>query len=376
MIPQHGLLEISRSRLFHNVELIRRQSRAQLCATIKADAYGHGVRDMMPLLWNAGLRWIAVYTLDEALEVAAAADFHVLVLAPLLLSSPSDISLAPLAAHASQIRVNLIDAATARHLSQTLAKHHPGTTLSVHIQIDTGLTRGGADPSDLPQLVDLIASLPNLRLEGVFSHLSHGDVPGHDASQDQLAAFRAATNPLKSRHPELLLHLQNSGGTWTLQDPALDMIRTGIALYGLQPSTADPIPQLRPIARVTAPILAIHQRAAGTGVGYGHSFRTNRESRIAVVPVGYADGYPRLASNRGLIVQINDREAPVIGRISMDQITIDVTDVPAQPGDRATVISWNAGERNSLDALADAVGTIGYELATHFGKRLRRVIVD
>ncbi|HVX87072.1 MAG TPA: alanine racemase [Phycisphaerae bacterium] len=378
MIPQHGILEISRSRLAHNVREIRRQipPHAQICATIKADAYGHSVRHIAPLLSEADIRWAAVFTLQEALDVASAANFHILMLAPLVLESSTDEALAPLLANAPRIRPTLIDLASARRLSEMVSHDRPGSVLPVHIQIDTGLTRGGADPADAADLAAAIHNLPGLHLEGVFAHLSHGDVPHHDASSQQLADFHALADPLKRQWPRLLLHLQNSGGAWSLNDPSLDMVRTGIALYGLQPSTAAPILQLQPIARVTAPVLAVHHRPAGTGVGYGHSFIADRPSHIAVVPVGYADGYPRLASNRGLIAQLNGHAAPLVGRISMDQMTIDVTGIPAALGDQVTVVSWNVGDANSLDALADSIGTIGYELATHFGPRLKRIVVE
>jgi alanine racemase len=162
-----------------------------------------------------------------------------------------------------------------------------------------------------------------------------------------------------------------------LPNAGLDMVRVGIALYGLQPSTDAPITGLQPVARVTAPILALHERPAGTGVGYGHTFITQRDSRLAVVPVGYADGYPRLLSNRS-VAQVGGRTVPVVGRVSMDQIILDVTDLPTPPrlSDTVTVISWNPADANSLDAMATTIGTIGYELATHLGPRLHRVVVD
>ena len=189
--------------------------------------------------------------------------------------------------------------------------------------------------------------------------------------------------PLKQKFPHLIFHLQNSGGSWHTDTANLDLVRIGIALYGLQPSTAHPIPGLLPIAQLTAPILALHDRPPNTGVGYGHTYTTTRPSRLAVVPVGYADGYPRQLSNtKNAIAQIRDIDVPVVGRVSMDQIILDITDLPTegdlapQLGDIVTVISSNPTKRNSVVSMAHAIGTIGYELATHFGPRLRRVIVD
>ncbi len=153
------------------------------------------------------------------------------------------------------------------------------------------------------------------------------------------------------------------------------MVRVGIALYGLQPSRNDPIAELRPVARLVAPLLAIHEREAGIGVGYGHTFVTSRPSRLAIVPVGYAEGYPRCLSNKG-VVQINGRTAPVVGQVSMDQIVVDITDVPADIGDAVTVLAWDAAAPNGIDRIAEAGGTIGYEIATGLGSRLLRRLVD
>ena len=216
----------------------------------------------------------------------------------------------------------------------------------------------------------------------MFAHFSHGDVPGHDTVGEQLGWCCSVADPIRGRYPGLMVHLQNSGGVWHVEDAGgggLYKVRVGNSLYGLQPSTSDRIEGLLPIARVTAPILAIHERPAGTGVGYGHTFVTRRASRLAVVPVGYAEGYPRAMTNRA-VAQVRGQDVPVVGRVSMDQIIVDVTDVPAvRLGETVTVVSWDAGRANSLDAMADAVGTIGYELATHLGAgggRLDRVIVE
>ncbi len=370
MIPQHGQLEISRSRLRNNLTLLRERVGAPtaLCATIKADAYGHGVAEVAGLLREAGVEWIAVYTLDEAAELGAAN--RVLMLAPMVLGDASD---AP-PQIPGNVRVNLTDADSARALSAA-AVERGWAPVKVHVQMDVGLTRAGIDAGQAGDLADLIATLPGLELEGLFGHFSHGDVAGHQATIEELASFREHAAPMKARHPGMLLHLQNSGGAWHVGGAGLDMVRIGIAIYGLQPSMAEPIAGLEPIARVTAPILAIHERAAGTGVGYGHVFRTRRASRIAVVPVGYADGYPRGMTNLGAVVQLGAATVPLVGRVSMDQITLDVTDVPAKVGDRVTVISADPAAANCVDRLAVAVGTIGYELATHFGSRLSRIIV-
>lgn len=375
MIPQHGTLEISRGRLAHNIELLRRHvgGGVHLCATVKADAYGHGVREVTGLLQGLGVTWAAVYTLDEAAALDGVE--NVLVLAPVVAGRGGAAEIVQVQKSLPGLRVNVTDRETARHLSVAVIEAG-AAPLRVHVQVDVGLTRAGIAAGEARRLADEIAALAGLQLEGLFGHFSHGDAAGHAATAAEVALFHEHADPIQRKHLAVMLHLQNSGGAWRVRDAGLGMVRIGIALYGLQPSAAEPITELLPIARVTAPILAIHRVPAGTGVGYGHTFRTERDSRIAVVPVGYADGYPRLMSGRDGIVQIGGRAAPVVGRVSMDQITLDVTDVPAQVGDAVTVLSWEPGAANSLDAIAERVGTIGYELATHLGPRLRRAVVE
>ncbi len=389
MIAQQGTLEISRSRLAHNLRLLRgRVGQAKICATIKADAYGHGVDLLADLLREEGLEWACVYSLQEALDLARFCPFKLLVLAPLVLyeAAPNMIQhvldLGGMGGGGdgtkweTGVRFNITDAPTARFLSQSVITVDKSRCWPVHVQVDAGLTRMGTGPGEVGELIALINELPGLQLEGIFAHLSHGDVPGHATVAQQLAVLHRVADPVKKAQPGVLVHMQNSAGALHLGDAGLDLVRIGIALYGLQPSTAEPIPGLQPIARVTAPVLAIHERPAGTGVGYGHSFVTQRPSRLAIVPVGYADGYPRQLSNRS-VAQIRGQDMPVVGRVSMDQIIVDVTDLPPiAVGEEATVISWDPAKKNCLDQMADAIGTIGYELATHLGGRLRRVVAE
>ncbi|MGN6368797.1 MAG: alanine racemase [Phycisphaerae bacterium] len=372
MIAQHGTLEISRSRLRHNVALMQRRVGAgvKLCATIKADAYGHGVAWVSELLREAGVEWVCVYSLEEAMAVAHLPWFGILVLSPLVIVEGETVSAEAMSALRGQVRVNITDKGTALRLAKALETAGIETPVNVHVQVDAGLTRVGVEPREAKALVEVIAGLKQLRLEGVFAHFSHGDVPGHESVGEQMRVLHSVADPIRKRTPGLMVHLQNSGGAWHVEDAeraGLNMVRVGIALYGLQPSTSDWVEGLLPIARVTARILAIHERPAGTGVGYGHAFVTRRASRLAIVPVGYADGYPRAMTNRA-VAQVRGVDVPVVGRVSMDQIILDVTDVAGvRVGDVVTVVSWEVGKGNSLDAMADAVGTIGYELATHLG---------
>ncbi len=378
MMAQHGTLLISEAALRGNLRLLRHRGGqgALQCATVKANAYGHGLAALLPLLREIGMDWVCVYSLDEALQVAASGwDRPVLVLAPLVCRQErAEFNAAEWNfLRSGRLRLTLTDAASSRVLAAALRKENAGMCVPVHVQIDTGLTRQGVDVAEAPRLLEQILSLPELRLDGVYMHLSHGDEPGSPATAAQLAVFRRIAGPIKSRHSHVMLHAQNSGGTWHEGDIGLDMVRLGIAMYGLQPSLNHMIPDLKPVARLVAPITAVHDRPAGTGVGYGHSFRTSRPSRLAIVPVGYADGYPRELSGRAVAGVLN-REVPVVGRISMDQTILDITDVAATVGDEVTLISDQPTASYGMDRLAEQCRTIGYELATRLGARLHRVV--
>jgi alanine racemase len=381
MIAQHGTLEISRSRLRHNLAALRERlgPETKICATIKANAYGHGVREMAGLLRNELVEWACVYSLTEAEELAGQWE-PLLVLAPLVLGEGGDLD-GRMLELLSRVRVNVTDVESARQLGRIIGKRRE-RRVRVHIQVDSGLTRAGARPGEAGAIAEAIAECEGLELEGVFGHFSHGDVAGHETVVRQVGMLRSVAEQLKRRWPGLLVHAQNSGGAWHLRNSGLDLARVGIAMYGLQPGATegkDRVPGILPIARLVAPVLAIHERPAGMGVGYGHTFVTTRASRLAIVPVGYGDGYPRAMSNPGLagVVEICGVDAPVVGRVSMDQIVVDVTDVQeVRVGERVTVISWEPGAANSVDEMAGRLGTIGYEIATGFGARLQRLVVE
>ena len=380
MIAQNGILTISTARLRSNVQAFRSRlpGNMVLGATVKANAYGHGLQHIVPVLPEAGISWLCVYSLEEAIAVAALdANLPILVLAPLVLT-PESSDLPQRMARvlaAGRVRLTVTDTQSASYLSSHLLSMGCACPLPVHIQVDTGLTRQGVSLRELPALMQHVRALSAIRLEGIFMHFSHGDQPGHSANAAQLNDFILATSTEKRCDPQLILHAHNSGGAWHDGFNALDMVRLGIALYGLQPSLAVPIAAIAPIARLTAPITAIHSCAIGTGVGYGHTFITARISHVGVVPVGYADGYPRELSNRAYVL-LGEKKLPVVGRVSMDQTLVDLTDSDGRVGDTVALISDDPLSPISMDHLAEMCNTIGYELATRLGPRLDRRLED
>ncbi len=223
MIAQQGTLEISASRLAANVALFRGRLPAgtAICATVKANAYGHGLAEVLPVLRKNGVDWACVYSLAEALEVARITpEMNVLVLAPVVLrdgvaSGGATLSGAMLGAIlGGRIRLDVVDKESALHLARQVAATSRGRPVRVHVQVDTGLTRTGVACGEALDLMETIAAAPGLELEGVFSHLSHGEVPGHETVTRQIACLLEVAAPVRRRHPRVLVHVQNSGGAW------------------------------------------------------------------------------------------------------------------------------------------------------------------
>ena len=375
MIAPHGVLQLSRRAFLENVRVTRGQVQAQtqIALTLKANGYGHGWAQMADLARAAGLSWVVTYNLDEAVQVHQhQPELDILVLSAwryqpdYILSSDAHAALA-----SGRVRMTIITPDDARAWDAYVVRAQLGK-VPVHVQLDCGLTRGGAAESDWLPLVTGLRAAKALRLEGLFAHFSHGECPGHPALLQQWQRFQTF---VRAHGAGLLTHIQNSGGTWSLGAQPVQMVRVGIALYGLQ-AGSEPTPGLQPIARLLAPIIALHDVVAGIGAGYGHTFVTTRPSRLAIVPVGYADGYPRALSNRAMVA-VAGQLAPVVGRVSMDQIIVDVTRVAAAGvGTPVEVISPDPAAPHSVEKLAALCGTIGYEVATGFGPRLQREVCD
>jgi alanine racemase len=265
-------------------------------------------------------------------------------------------------------------AATACALAAAL---DPAEPLDVHVKIDTGMHRVGALAGDLSELIAALRAGP-FRIAGTMSHLACADEPGHPSVAAQMAAFASALRTMDALGVQPgLRHLANSAGAVEWPSARYDMVRAGIALYGGTPSPelAGRV-DLRPVMSLQTRIVQVKTIPAGDCVGYGHTFAATRPTRLAVVPVGYAMGYPRALSNRGEVL-VRGRRAPVAGIVSMDHVTIDVTDVPdVAEGDLVTL--WGADGAHRLDVmeLGARAGTIGYELLTCVSPRAPRIYHD
>ncbi len=351
---------ISIEAIAHNVGLLRRLAPSRhLMAVVKADGYGHGAVTAARAALEAGADHLGVADVAEALELRAAGiDAPVLAW---LLDPHGD--LVPALEAGVAIGVSSLE-----QLERVAAAGHRP---AVHLKADTGLSRNGAVEAEWGVLLERTATLVGsgaVRLEGVFSHVS-GTSPDDDRAQ--LAAFERFLDALQAHGLEPgIRHLAASGAALDLPESRYDMVRAGIALYGLPPAPHHRALELRPAMQLSAAVAAVKRVPAGSGVSYGYRLRTGESSTLALVPLGYADGVPRAAEHAPVL--INDRTFPVVARIAMDQLVVDVGGHPVAVGDRAVLFGDPAEGEPSAEHWADAAGTIGYEIVTRIGRRVTR----
>jgi alanine racemase len=355
-----AILTIDLGAIADNYRFLRQRLGAASCAgVVKADAYGLGAAQVSPTLWEAGCRTFFVATLDEGVALRAAlpaAEIHVL---------GGDVATTAADHAARDLRPVLNSLAEIAAWRAEAGRQ--GRALPATIHLDTGMSRLGMPPAELELLVAEPERLAGIEVTLVMSHLACSDEPAHPQNALQLAAFRRAVT--RFRPAGARLSFANSSGVFLGRDYHFDLARPGAALYGLRPQAGVPNP-LRPVVRLQGKILQLRDVDTGTPVGYGATHRFARPARLATVGIGYADGYLRSLSNRGSAI-VDGRRVPVVGRVSMDLITLDVSDVPAQalrPGDLVDLI----GPDNPADDLADQAGTIGYEILTSLGRRYVR----
>jgi alanine racemase len=345
-----------------NVARLKAATTAEVMAVVKADGYGHGAVPSARAALAGGATWLGVRSLPEALELRAAG-LTVPVLAWLLppgtpvhegVAADVDLSVASLAQLAELIAATKIAGRSAR----------------IHLKIDTGLNRNGAPPATWPRLVEGAAKAQAdgvLEVVGVWSHLACADLPGHESIDRQLRIFREALETAeRSGVTPQLRHLANSAGLLTRPDTHFDLVRPGIAMYGLSPIAGEDF-GLRPAMTARAPVALVKRVPAGEGVSYGHTYVTARETTLALIPLGYADGVPRHASSCAP-VWLNGKRHQIAGRVCMDQFVLDIGDEQAVAGDDAVLFGPGDRGEPTADDWAAAIGTINYEIVTRFGR--------
>ena len=365
-------VEVDLDALHHNVQQFRRHlgDPTQLMAVVKADAYGHGAVMIAQAALEAGASWLGVATVPEGIELRTAG-----VQAPILVmgavNSPEEMQ----AMARWQLRPTLVTPKQALVFSETLAPLHLAHPLEVHLKLDTGMSRLGFPAAEVMDFVQCVSPLPHLTIGGLYSHLATADSPDPTTMIQQQQRFQAAVAQLQTQN--LLpprLHLANTAAT--LADPALhyDMVRVGLGIYGLYPAPhLQGVLALKPVMQVKARITLLKDLPAGTGVSYGHAYVTDRPLRMAVVGIGYADGVPRILSNR-MNVMIKGQLAPQIGTITMDQLMVDVTHIAdLQEGDVVTLLGQDGPHRITADDWANLTQSISWEILCGFKHRLPRI---
>lgn len=382
--PTLSKLHISREAMLHNVRLIRSQLPlgTKVCAMVKADAYGHGADLVVDTLCNfefeglpsPAVDQLGVATLDEASALPQM--LPILVLRPIESFYIAEQREAIESAIAFGWILNVQTVGAVDDLAKLAMR--VGRAAKLHVMIDTGMTREGCPPEMLSVLLTRISAYQSLQLVSVGTHFASADEPESAFVAGQFGRFVATIDgTIDKLAPGVLRHVSNSGATFLAPRTHLDMVRPGISLYGIDP-TGQPNRNraLRPIAKWTAPILAIQNCPRGTSVGYGQTWTAQRDTRIGLLPIGYADGYVRNLSSKGIVLH-GKTPLPVVGRVSMDQITIDLENVPgAQVGDEITLLDNDPLSPVSAYALAQMSGTIPYEVFTRIGPRVKRVAVE
>lgn len=379
---------ISRSALLHNAAVIRRALRpgTRLCAMVKADAYGHDAAIVADTLTNFSAKnaeapvidALAVATLDEAESLTAAlgtlaVPIHVLrpVEHVYIGRQRERIERAIVAGHLLTV-THAAAASDVARIAEAMNRR-----ASVQVMVDTGIAREGAEAGVLIELIASIEAKPALKLVGLCTHFARAEEMDPPFTVDQLRRFRQGTERHVQKNPRLLRHAANSAAMFNHPAAQLDMVRPGLALYGIDPSGTPNVDRaLRPVLKWVCPLLMVRMVKKGTAVGYGHTWSAPRDARIGLVPVGYGDGYLRCLSNRG-VVMVQDRPAAVIGRVSMDYLTIDLTEIPqANVGDEVVLLDSDPLSPASVYRLAAQAETIAYEIFARLGPRVRRVAVE
>lgn len=368
--------EISESAIRANLRLLRGllAPGCKLCSVVKADCYGHGLSTLLGLLEELS-DVLAVATPEEAIRLRDLGYQR-----PIL-----QFFSACAYADGQELR-DALDELVARGVTLTVVNQAEvdvvaesarrlGAAAHVHVKIDSGMNRSGVPAEGAGELVARLRATPHVKLEGLYTHFATADEADKTYVHEQFARFQAAVASCGGP-AGLTLHAANSAATIDLPQYHLDMVRPGIALYGYQPS--DQLMRrlpLRPALRLTGRLMQTKTVPAGSPCGYGLSHTFDRPARLGLVPVGYGDGYFRCLSNQA-VMRVRGRCAPVRGRVSMDQIIIDLTDAPdAQVGDEVEIFSNDPAAPNSVETLARQAGTIPYELTCRLGRRVRRHLV-
>lgn len=357
-------LEIDLGAIKNNTRELMRLSQRPLAAVVKANAYGHGVVRVAQAASQAGANWLAVARYEEAKLLRSN-----WIMTDTLVMGYSPVEYAQEAAR-ENIRLAVFDRDTAQAYSQSASG--VGMTLRVHVKVDTGMNRIGIRPEDGLEFIHWLHGLPGIEVEGVFTHFARADEPEEPATRDQIRRFDSLLDGLtQAGLRPALVHASNSGAVINFPSARYDLVRCGIALYGLHPSAQTVLPDsFRPALALKTRLTAIKELPAGAGVSYNHLYTTKKRERIGTLAIGYADGLRRIKGN---LVLIRGKEAPIVGAVCMDQCMVQLDGIPeAETGDEVVVIGQQGDLKRSAEQVAGVWGTINYEVTCGMAERLPR----
>ncbi|MCL1878751.1 MAG: alanine racemase [Defluviitaleaceae bacterium] len=383
---QRAWAEINLTNLTHNLTMLKKHitKDVNVIGIVKADGYGHGAVPVANALLSAGVRSLGVATCEEGVQLREHG-----ITVPILVMGFTPEPLLPYAIE-HNLTQTVFTADGAKVLAEQSAVYDKRTT--VHIEIDTGMRRLGFMPEDIETICE-VARHPNLFLEGIFTHFATSDAIEEGFMLEQQVRFEGMLEEISKRGLDIpIKHMANSGAlSQTLRADGkfstdaqkkkllLDAVRPGIMLYGHAPSAEMSQTcmnlDLKPVMRLMTQVSMVKKLPPGVGISYGHMYKTERESTIAVLPIGYADGYPRRLSRKGSVL-VNGKFAPIAGAICMDQCMVDVTDIPDVKSGDPVVMLDTVDNKISAECLADTVGTISYEILCCIGKRVPRFYVS
>jgi len=361
--------EVDRAAIQHNTRLlVERVAPAQVCAVVKAHGYGHGPVQVAEAALRAGATWLGVALVEEGAHLRAAGQFTEPIL---LLSEPPSTQMDDVVAHG--LTPTLYTPAAVDAAAKAVAASARREPLPVHVKVDSGMHRVGASPDAAARIALAVHDSPELRLEGLWTHLAVADEPRHPFTTTQVQRFDAVVDELAAHgvRPQLL-HAANSAAALTRPDARYDMVRCGIALYGLAPSPElDGVADLHPALTLKARVALVKRVDAGEAVSYGLRYRFDRDSHVATVPIGYADGVPRRLGAVGGEVLIGGRRRPIAGTVTMDQITVDCgDDDTVAVGDEVVLVGRQGADEISAWDWATRLDTIAYEIVSGISRRV------
>lgn len=364
--PTYATIDLD--RFAHNVDVIARllPEGARLVPVLKADGYGHGAVELARRLTNDRVAMIAVALLEEALELRRAS-----TTLPILVLGPISREQIPIALD-HDVTIGVIGPEELESVCDVARERD----VAIHLKLDSGMGRMGVIESELPRVIEMIRATSRLRIEGIYTHFANAEDASDPFTEQQIAAYDRMLAVLRQRGIDAPRHhFANSPATLQGLVRPGDFARVGIALYGPQ-RIATAAGAIEPVLRWRTEIMRLKELPAGHAIGYGTTFRTSRPSRIATLPVGYADGYDRLLSNNGEVL-VRGKRAPVVGRVSMDLITIDVTDVAGVTvGDEVILIGKQGDEIITANEVGLKSQTIGYEVFCRISSRVPRLYPD